>query len=444
MIKQILEISLTVFALIFFSPIMILISFLIWLEDQGEVFFFQERIGLREVPFEVFKFRTMKDGKVTKVGSFLRKTGLDELAQLFNILAGDMSIVGPRPLTRFDIQRLGWNQYRYIKRWSVKPGLTGLAQIYAGKSASISYCFDLYFIQNKSSILEIKIIALTFMMNLLGKRKIRNWLYKQLQFRKSNYTWNLWKNYFYFNSSSKSLDDYKDIDFSLKEKQALYKSLAIFQLGEAGEGRIAKEIDSSFMYGINKNYKQCIKMFVKEEGNHARILGNIIRSLGGKLIRGNWTEKFFSTGRRFLGIRLKLLVLLIAETISILFYKFYIQKLPLSGIRASLIKILKDEEMHLQFHQQFFLMRIKRNHEKLIFRLLWRVLSFLAFHVVYLDHRKYLNVFNFNYSSNLSEYWKLIEKVEIGILQDSKNNSENEIHSVKSKTQLIISVEKSI
>ena len=435
MIKQILEISLTIFALVIFSPIMILISLLIWLEDRGDIFFFQERIGLREVPFEVFKFRTMREGKVTKIGSILRKTGLDELAQLFNILAGDMSIVGPRPLTRNDIQRLGWNQYRYMKRWSVKPGITGLAQIYAGKSASISYCFDLFFIQNKNSFLEMKIIGLTFMMNLFGKRKIRNYLYNQLKFRKCNYSWKKWKNYFHRNSISKSLEDYKDIDFSDDEKKALSMSLAIFQLGEAGEGRIAKEIDSSFMYGINKNYKQCIKMFVKEEGNHARILGNIIRSLGGKLIRANWTEKFFSIGRRFLGIRLKLLVLLVAETISILFYKFYIQKLPLSGIRASLIKILNDEEMHLQFHERFFLLRIHRNYERLIFKFLWRVLSFLAFQVVYLDHRKYLNVFNFDYSTNLFEYWKLIQKVETEILQDEKSASTNQLNRVVAKLE---------
>ena len=108
---------------------MILIAVCIFLEDRGPILFLQERIGLREIPFLIYKFRTMRDGKVTRVGRILRRTGLDELAQLFNILLGDMNIVGPRPLTKFDIDRLGWNQYKFVKRFSVKPGLTGLAQV---------------------------------------------------------------------------------------------------------------------------------------------------------------------------------------------------------------------------------------------------------------------------------------------------------------------------
>ena len=168
--RQILTITLTLLAIFFFSPFMILIALCIFLEDRGPILFLQERIGLREIPFLIYKFRTMRDGKVTRVGRILRRTGLDELAQLFNILLGDMNIVGPRPLTKFDIDRLGWNQYKFIKRFSVKPGLTGLAQIYGGKGARISKCFEFSYLKLQSLSLDLRIILVTFIMNLIGKK----------------------------------------------------------------------------------------------------------------------------------------------------------------------------------------------------------------------------------------------------------------------------------
>ena len=124
--RQILTITLTLLAIFFFLPFMILIAVCIFLEDRGPILFLQERIGLREIPFLIYKFRTMRDGKVTRVGRILRRTGLDELAQLFNILLGDMNIVGPRPLTKFDIDRLGWNQYMEEKGLGFQNALSFL------------------------------------------------------------------------------------------------------------------------------------------------------------------------------------------------------------------------------------------------------------------------------------------------------------------------------
>lgn len=158
--RQILTLTLTILAILVFAPLMVLIAVCIYLEDRGPVFFLQERIGLREIPFLVYKFRTMRNGEVTRVGAILRRTGLDELAQLFNILSGDMNIVGPRPLTKYDIDRLGWGQYKYTKRFSVKPGLTGLAQIYGGRGARISRCFEFSYLQLQSLSMDLRIILI--------------------------------------------------------------------------------------------------------------------------------------------------------------------------------------------------------------------------------------------------------------------------------------------
>ncbi|EKR83257.1 bacterial sugar transferase [Leptospira interrogans serovar Medanensis str. L0448] len=119
--KRIIEIVLSTLALILFSPILIGVSFLILLINGLPIFFFQERLGLLKKPFLIFKFRTMKDGKVTNLGYWLRKTGIDELPQIWNILIGNMGIVGPRPLTQLDIDRLNWNGKFHEMRWSVLP-----------------------------------------------------------------------------------------------------------------------------------------------------------------------------------------------------------------------------------------------------------------------------------------------------------------------------------
>src|SRR4051812_45218781 len=99
--------------LIAFSPVMALIAAAIVLEDGWPVLFRQERLGRRRRPFTILKFRSMKDGRITRVGRVLRATGLDELPQFINILRGDMSAVGPRPLTESDVARLGWTTPRH-------------------------------------------------------------------------------------------------------------------------------------------------------------------------------------------------------------------------------------------------------------------------------------------------------------------------------------------
>lgn len=176
--KRLFDISISLFGLLVFSPLLIIISMLIKLEDGQAIFFVQDRIGKHKKKIWVYKFRTMHNSKVTKTGKWLRNTGLDELPQIISILKNDMTVVGPRPLTQYDINRLKWDKKEAQPRWQVKPGLTGLAQITGGVSASASLKADLNYIKNQSFFLDLKIIFYSFCINLIGKKIIRNYLIK--------------------------------------------------------------------------------------------------------------------------------------------------------------------------------------------------------------------------------------------------------------------------
>ncbi|TGK37658.1 sugar transferase [Leptospira andrefontaineae] len=387
--KRILEFSLALVALIAFSPILLGIFLLISVFDPGRIFFLQERTGLRKKIFRIWKFRTLKDGVPTRIGSFLRNTGLDELPQIWNILKGDMSIVGPRPLTEKDIERLGWGVEGLDRRWSVRPGITGLSQLYSGRGSKYSLCFDLSYLDRRSFILDLKIVILTLSMNLFGKKRIRNLLWTRLQKRDRGYFWGNWAKHFRKNADRPyPIVQEQVIGFIPQKRLPVAKSLAIFQLGEAGEGRIAKDIDHIHIYGVDPNYREALKLFVKEEGRHARILGDCVRALRGELIESNWTEKLFHFGRRLLGTRLKLMVLLVAEVIGICFYKKIAEKIPFGSVKNALLHIAEDEEKHLIFHCTFFKIRLKNPSTRFLFKIIWRFLSFVACVSVLMDHRK--------------------------------------------------------
>jgi lipopolysaccharide/colanic/teichoic acid biosynthesis glycosyltransferase len=133
-------------------------------------------MGFRKRPFPIYKFRTMRDGRITRIGRVLRTTGLDEIPQLINVLRGDMSFVGPRPLTPADVTRLGWDGHAHALRWSVGPGITGLAQLYAGRGARLSWFLDRRYVESRRPRLDVAIIALTLVIALIGKRRVRGWL----------------------------------------------------------------------------------------------------------------------------------------------------------------------------------------------------------------------------------------------------------------------------
>jgi lipopolysaccharide/colanic/teichoic acid biosynthesis glycosyltransferase len=165
--------------LVVFAPIMLLVAAAVLTDDGRPVLFRQRRVGYRRRPFSILKFRSMRDGRATRVGRLLRATGLDEIPQFLNILRGDMSAVGPRPLTDADVQRFGWTGPEFDFRWNTRPGLTGLAQIVGAPTADEALELDRSYTARWNPILDCQLIALSFVVNALGKsrvqRRLRNW-----------------------------------------------------------------------------------------------------------------------------------------------------------------------------------------------------------------------------------------------------------------------------
>jgi lipopolysaccharide/colanic/teichoic acid biosynthesis glycosyltransferase len=165
--------------LLAFSPAMAVITVAILLEDGRPILFRQQRLGRYRRPFTILKFRSMKGGRITRVGRMLRATGLDELPQFVNILLGEMSAVGPRPLTGDDVARLGWSGKRYDFRWQVPPGLTGLAQVTEPRSGRLSLGLDRRYVARQSLALDVLMVALSFAINACGKGRVRRFLHSR-------------------------------------------------------------------------------------------------------------------------------------------------------------------------------------------------------------------------------------------------------------------------
>jgi len=156
-----------------FAPAAAAVTLATWLEDGGPPLFLQTRVGRRRQPFTIFKFRSMRNQQVSRVGRWLRRTGIDELPQFLNVCRGEMSVVGPRPLTGDDLQRLGWTEARTDWRFAVKPGITGLSQLFGGRGARASLRLDRLYLQRQSLSLDVQLIALSFAANMVGKRTLR-------------------------------------------------------------------------------------------------------------------------------------------------------------------------------------------------------------------------------------------------------------------------------
>jgi exopolysaccharide biosynthesis polyprenyl glycosylphosphotransferase len=188
--KKILIDKLLAFSGLFLSaPIMLLCGLAIRISSRGPVFFKQERLGMNEKPFVLIKFRSMIDNaeketgpkwageddpRITPVGKFLRKTRLDELPQLFNVLRGEMSVVGPRPIRKHFADILAQEIPNYRLRFAVKPGITGWAQVcgdYAGshEGQRDKFQYDLYYIQNQSVLFDCLILLKTVKTVILQK-----------------------------------------------------------------------------------------------------------------------------------------------------------------------------------------------------------------------------------------------------------------------------------
>jgi sugar transferase EpsL len=171
-IKRLFDFTVSLIVVIFFSPLFVLLSVLILIQMGQPIFFKQKRAGLNGRPFKIIKFRTMTNEKnekgnlksdserLTKIGILLRKFSLDELPQIFNVLKGNMSLVGPRPLL---VGYLPFYNEKHFRRHEALPGITGWAQVNGRQSLKWSKKFDLdvYYVENQSFLFDIKILFLT-------------------------------------------------------------------------------------------------------------------------------------------------------------------------------------------------------------------------------------------------------------------------------------------
>ncbi len=190
-LKRTFDFVFALLAITLFSPLLIVIAVAIRLTSPGPVFFCQKRTGYRGAEFTMFKFRTMRvndqadtvaarpgDSRVTSVGRLLRHTSFDEFPQFFNVLCGDMSVVGPRPHMLSQTEQYRRMLSRYMTRHAVKPGITGWAQINGCRGLADTpqrmqqrFNLDIWYIRNRTFLLDLRIIARTALSILRGDPK---------------------------------------------------------------------------------------------------------------------------------------------------------------------------------------------------------------------------------------------------------------------------------
>jgi sugar transferase (PEP-CTERM system associated) len=188
LVKRVFDIAFAIVLIVLALPVMLVTGVLIRLESRGPIFYIQERVGLHGKSFNVIKFRSMridaeKDGKpvwaaasddrTTRVGRVIRKSRIDELPQLFNVLGGSMSLVGPRPERPYFVDKLTNEIPYFAVRQSIKPGVTGWAQVRYHYGASVEDAaeklqYDLYYVKNHSLLLDLVVLFETVGVVLMG------------------------------------------------------------------------------------------------------------------------------------------------------------------------------------------------------------------------------------------------------------------------------------
>mgnify|MGYP006053245967 CR=1 FL=1 len=188
--KRTLDIVISAITLVVFSPLFLYCYIMVRKEDGGTAIFSQERIGLHGKPFFIYKFRSMKmnaeedepllfsqnnDERLTRIGKTLREHHLDELPQLWNVLKGDMSFVGPRPERKFYIDQIMKHNPDYVKLYQIRPGVTSYATLYNGYTDTMEKMLrrldlDLYYLDHNSLLFDMKILWMTFTSIVFGKK----------------------------------------------------------------------------------------------------------------------------------------------------------------------------------------------------------------------------------------------------------------------------------
>lgn len=188
-VKRVGDFLLATISLLLVSPLMLLIYIMVRCEDGGPAIFRQERIGRFGRPFNIYKFRSMtvdaekngpqlcshkKDERLTRIGKFLRKHHLDELPQLWNVLCGDMSFIGPRPERKFYIDQVMERDPRYKNLYQIRPGVTSYATLYNGYTDTMEKMLrrldmDLYYLEHRSWWFDARILGKTFIKIIFGR-----------------------------------------------------------------------------------------------------------------------------------------------------------------------------------------------------------------------------------------------------------------------------------
>ena len=189
-VKRTIDIVISAITLVVFSPLFLYCYIMVRKEDGGTAIFSQERIGLHGKPFFIYKFRSMKmnaeedepllfsqnnDERQTRIGKTLREHHLDELPQLWNVLKGDMSFVGPRPERKYYIDKIMEHNPNYVKLYQIRPGITSYATLYNGYTDTMEKMLrrldlDLYYLDHNSLLFDMKILWLTFTSIVFGKK----------------------------------------------------------------------------------------------------------------------------------------------------------------------------------------------------------------------------------------------------------------------------------
>ena len=189
-VKRTVDIVISAITLVVFSPLFLYCYIMVRKEDGGTAIFSQERIGLHGKPFFIYKFRSMKmnaeedepllfsqnnDERLTRIGKTLREHHLDELPQLWNVLKGDMSFVGPRPERKFYIDQIMKHNPDYVKLYQIRPGVTSYATLYNGYTDTMEKMLrrldlDLYYLDHNSLLFDMKILWMTFTSIVFGKK----------------------------------------------------------------------------------------------------------------------------------------------------------------------------------------------------------------------------------------------------------------------------------
>lgn len=202
----------------------------------------------------------------------------------------------------------------------------------------------------------------------------------------TNVNWGQWRKFF-ATRRERALPALEDPQDYSQVPASVARSLAIFQLGESGGGSIVQQSRNSGIRSAGSGYAGAMRLFVDEEHRHAEILAICVRNLGGSLIRRNWTASLFVFARRLLGLRLKVLVLLVAEVVGLCYYHLLATRLPPSRVRSLLAQIVSDERSHLHFHCSFLRAETRSAWRRLVFKATWRLVMLAAAVVTLVDHR---------------------------------------------------------